>query len=467
MQDGALLRRYVEQNSQEAFAALTARHVSLVYSTCLREVGDPQMAEDVTQTVFLVLARKAPSLRAGAALPGWLFQTARFASRNALTRERRRRRAEERAAQTMPSPTTREDAPWDSIAPVLNDALARLGATERDAVLLRCLEGHNLAETGAALGLSEEAARKRVARALEKVRRFFAAEGVVVSGAALAVLLPAHAVRAAPGGCAPAIAQMTAGVLAGQVNTGLIGAGIHQLAEGVLRAMKIAQMKAVAAGVAAALAGLTTYAVARGALTPGMPAARVAPLAAQRPDVPRTPDQIIQRSEQAYAALQSYQGTATVDGRFSEGGATTETHTSADIAFARPAKIRVAGTAMNGKPYVYVSNGTDTFDMFAGPWQREGSIEGAIGGATGISAFAGTTIPALLLHTNWGYPFSPPAKSPGPTFGPVTQERVGGILCYRFTDTQNEETQTMQYDAKTRTMAPIGAPYPQRTSQTY
>lgn len=85
--DWLLLRRYAQENSQDAFAALTARYLGLVYSVCLREVHDPEMAQDVTQAVFLLLARTAPAFRSKTALPGWLFRTARFAAQNARTRE--------------------------------------------------------------------------------------------------------------------------------------------------------------------------------------------------------------------------------------------------------------------------------------------------------------------------------------------------------------------------------------------
>ena len=106
--DWLLLRRYARENSQEAFAVLTARYLGLVYSVCLREVHDPEQAQDVTQAVFLLLARTAPSFRSRTALSGWLFRTARFASQNARTREVRRRKYEEKAAMEM-HPQARTD----------------------------------------------------------------------------------------------------------------------------------------------------------------------------------------------------------------------------------------------------------------------------------------------------------------------------------------------------------------------
>ena len=102
LEDRQLLQQFVKDNSQEAFAALTARYLSLVYSTCHRELGDADLAEDVTQAVFLILARKAPSLSRNVVLSGWLFQTARFAAKNARLREQRRRHYEEKAMERHP-----------------------------------------------------------------------------------------------------------------------------------------------------------------------------------------------------------------------------------------------------------------------------------------------------------------------------------------------------------------------------
>jgi len=262
LSDRALLRQYVERRSEAAFSRLVRRHLSLVYATCRREVGDPETAEEVTQAVFLLLARKAPSLRAEAGLAGWLFQTARFAAKNALRREARRQRREWKAAEMMGDAQAVEQEAgegfWKQVEPFLNDALASLGAADREAVLRRFFEGESLAEIGARLGLSENTARMRVARAVEKMRRHLAREGVPLAGAALAALLSDRAGEAAPASCQAAALHLAPAPGVFAPPPGPAEAHLYQFAQGVWKAMWI---KAVTTNAVIAAACLTAVGV--------------------------------------------------------------------------------------------------------------------------------------------------------------------------------------------------------------
>jgi RNA polymerase sigma factor (sigma-70 family) len=195
--DHELLAVFVKNGSESAFSALVARYVNLVYSTALRHTNDQHHAEEVTQAVFITLARKAGSISSKVILSGWLYQTARLTAANHRRDNQRRQQREQQAimesALNIPA-----DEPWKLIAPVLDEAMNALGVTDRDAVLLRYFESKPLAEVGAALGVSEAAAEKRVNRALERLRGLLAKQGVVLGGTAIAGAVSANAVQAAP-----------------------------------------------------------------------------------------------------------------------------------------------------------------------------------------------------------------------------------------------------------------------------
>jgi uncharacterized protein (TIGR03435 family) len=198
LDDMALLRHYTEQNSEEAFAVLVERHVNKVYSVALRHTGSSHQAEEITQAVFVILARKSGQLRPGVMLSGWLYQTARYTAVTFIRGEiRRARREQEAQMQTTPNENESSDA-WTQIAPWLDAALAGLNEMDRQAVLLRFFDGKSLREVGAALGASEDAAKMRVNRSVEKLRRFFSKRGVVLSAAVLTAAIAANSVQAAP-----------------------------------------------------------------------------------------------------------------------------------------------------------------------------------------------------------------------------------------------------------------------------
>src|ERR1700733_11714401 len=156
--DMELVRQYAAHQSESAFAALVSRHANLVYSASLRVVRDPQLAEEVTQAVFIILARKAGSLDAKTILPGWLYRAAGYTSQSALKGEYRRQRREQEAYMQSILDEAGTDAAWKQMSPLLEEAMLRLGQTDRDALVLRFFEGRSLNEVGAALGASEEAA---------------------------------------------------------------------------------------------------------------------------------------------------------------------------------------------------------------------------------------------------------------------------------------------------------------------
>jgi uncharacterized protein (TIGR03435 family) len=195
--DIALLRQYAENNSDEAFAALVTRHINLVYSVALRQVGKPHAAEEITQAVFIILAKKAAQLRHDKALSSWLFQATRLTTNNFIRSESRRHRREEEAYMQSVLDEAGTEV-WPKIAPLLDDAVGGLREKDRQAIVLRFYKGRNLRDVGLALGASEDAAEKRVSRALEKLRNFFTKRGVDSTTATIAETISANSVQAAP-----------------------------------------------------------------------------------------------------------------------------------------------------------------------------------------------------------------------------------------------------------------------------
>jgi len=252
--DAELLSRYAAAQSEAAFAELTRRHVDLVYSAALRLVhGDVYSAQDVTQQVFVEVARQAKRLARHPALVGWLYTTTRLMALR-MNRTEQRRQAREEEAYTM-NELLHEDAPesdWNQLRPVIEDAMHELDDKDRHAVLLRFFQNRTLNEVGVALNLSENAARMRVERAVDKLRGKLARRGITATTTALAALVSANAVQAAPAGFA---ATLSSAAIAGSV--------LH--ASTIVTATKTLAMttlqKAVVSAALAAAVGTGMYAV--------------------------------------------------------------------------------------------------------------------------------------------------------------------------------------------------------------
>lgn len=209
LDDQQLLRKFVEDGSQTAFAELVARHVNLVFSAALRRTnGDEQLAKDVTQQVFTDLARKARSLTGNVVLAGWLHRATRFAAAQMLRTERRRH-AREQEAVTMKTLESHPAPDWTQIRPLLDEALDDLSDADRNALILRFFEQRSLAEIGAALGANEDATRKRVSRALEKLRELLIRRGLTTTSTALSAVITVNAIHAAPMGLATTVTAAT------------------------------------------------------------------------------------------------------------------------------------------------------------------------------------------------------------------------------------------------------------------
>jgi len=256
MDDTALLQDYAENGSEDAFAQLVERHIGLVYSVALRRVGNPFQAEEVTQAVFVILCKKAGSLNRKTVLPGWLFQTTRLTANNLIRQETRRAQREQEMYMQMLSQVENEEA-WIQIAPLLESAMDRLGRKEREAVLLRFFENRSMKEIGSACGTTENGAKKRVNRGLEKMRRFFSRSGVALTGVVIAQAISAHSVQAAPAGLA---ASTVAAALKGGA---ALSMSMLAIIKATLKAMAWPKIQFALGGGAALLigAGITSFVV--------------------------------------------------------------------------------------------------------------------------------------------------------------------------------------------------------------
>lgn len=245
--DAQLLADFVRAKDQRAFATLVQRHINMVYSAALRRTRDSHLADDITQAVFVILARKAPGLTPDVVLSAWLHRTTRYAAMDALKLRGRRARHEARAAEMKPVTYNPEmEMKWPLVAEFLDEAVDTLSETDRRAVMLRFYENKSFADVGQALGIAEDAARKRVSRATEKLRAWLGRRGAVVSALLLTGMLQSRLAEAA------APAGLTSQILA----EGAIAASATELAGASMGRMwwEQARLWLACAAVAAVLA---------------------------------------------------------------------------------------------------------------------------------------------------------------------------------------------------------------------
>jgi RNA polymerase sigma factor (sigma-70 family) len=257
MSDWELIQQYAKDRSELAFAELVRRHLAWVYSVALRRVGQAQLADEVAQSVFVLLANKATSLRPGTVVGGWLFRTTCFVSSRALRAEKRQKNREHIASYMNPAITLPEEneAGWEQLAPHLDQAVAALSQADKTAILLRFYEKKPLQEVGERLGISEEAAKKRVSRAVDRIRNHLVRNGVTFGGAMLASLLTSKTVEAMP-------MALHSGVLSAVKAGASASALLPPLARETLAAWRWAKIKLVAGltagGFAVMLVGVNT-----------------------------------------------------------------------------------------------------------------------------------------------------------------------------------------------------------------
>jgi RNA polymerase sigma factor (sigma-70 family) len=275
MDDAQLLSAYVQTRSPIVLEQLIQRHIDFVYASALRQVKDPAQAEDVTQAVFIILTRKSASIRP-ASLTGWLFNTTRHCAANARRAELRRRHHERQAAK--PEVHMQID---DSASPSLDHALSRLRHGDRQVVLLRYLQQREFTEVGSILGISEQTARRRLARAIERLRKLLSVGGQILPSAAIIQTLSTATT--------PAPAHLSAIVSAAATNIPATSTAAA-LATKTIHVMNWIKLKIAATILlAAAVAGTSSIAVVKaigpqsaglaGPIAPAVPAAAAAPVA--------------------------------------------------------------------------------------------------------------------------------------------------------------------------------------------
>lgn len=208
LSDDLLLQRYRQNGDEAAFTEIVSRHLPLAYSVANRVTGRPELSKDVCQQVFIQLGKTPEKVRPCGGLVAWLHCATRSQALNALRADARRSVREHQAALLME--TSQPDATWATLAPHIDQLVGDLKPDDRCVVLLRYYEGQSLRRLANTLGITEESARKRSVRALDRLRAAFAKRGIATSSAALASLLPVQAVTTAPAGLGSTICALVA-----------------------------------------------------------------------------------------------------------------------------------------------------------------------------------------------------------------------------------------------------------------
>lgn len=412
-----LVREYALGQSETAFETLVSRHINLVYSTAIRQVGDENLAEEITQAVFIILARKSATLGAGTILPGWLYRTACYAAKDALRTQRRRQHYEQEAYMQSTLDARQTDPTWEQLSPLLDDAMTQLRQGDRDALVLRFFEGKSLQEVGATIGTSEEAAKKRVSRALEKLRKFFAKRGVSSTTAIIGEKICVHSVQVAPAALAKSLAAIAT------VKGAAASVSILTIIKGTLKAMNQLRIKCALVGGAVSLlvGGIVTIAVSQ-----------------VSNDTRATVQDIAKESQGAYAALTSYSD----EGKVVSTGGSENGETTFAIRMQRPNLYRIewtqTGGLYTGKGTVW-SDGTGNFLVEGAANQMENakprkmqSVQMALGMATGLSASAASEIPAAFFNQGWGNSLGVLARGGSATHR-ENDEKIGDTECFVIT----------------------------------
>ena len=413
--DSELMQGFADHQSEAAFAQLVQRHINLVYSVALRFTGHAEDARDVTQAVFIILAQKAASLRQRTTLTGWLYETTRLTARQSLrTRARQFARDQEAYMQShLNEPDT--DGVWQQLAPQLEEAMSRLNENERALLALRFFENKTGEETAFLMGIRADAAHKRTARAVEKLRGFFTKRGVTLSATVLTAAISANSVQAAPLGLA---ATVTAAAAKGT----LISATITTLVNTTMKTMTWLKIKfAAGVGIATLIAGgVATVAVSQNS-----------------DDDKWTPQGIAKQSQDAYAALSSYSdnGTAISD----IGGENSKTTFATRLA--RPNLYRIGWTQANRistENGILWSGGSDNF-MAQGSEGKEKTItpqkmndaKQAFGICAAVSGQGSCAVAETFFDKKWCDSLMI-AASEKFQIKKKTDEQAGGVDCHVF-----------------------------------